>query len=57
MKFALKSVPGLADVGVLHGDGDEASPGLQRPVRPSWPLLPISSLQFLTLINVVCPDF
>ena len=22
MKYALKSVPGLADVGVLHGDGD-----------------------------------
>ena len=22
MKFALKSVTGLADVGVLHGDGD-----------------------------------
>ena len=21
-KYALKSVPGLADVGVLHGDGD-----------------------------------
>ena len=24
MTFALKSVPGLADVGVLHGDGDGA---------------------------------
>ena len=23
MKYALKSVPGLADVGVPHGDGDE----------------------------------
>ena len=22
MKYPLKSVPGLADVGVLHGDGD-----------------------------------
>ena len=22
MNYALKSVPGLADVGVLHGDGD-----------------------------------
>ena len=22
MKYTLKSVPGLADVGVLHGDGD-----------------------------------
>ena len=22
MKYALNSVPGLADVGVLHGDGD-----------------------------------
>ena len=22
MKYALKSVPGLADGGVLHGDGD-----------------------------------
>ena len=24
-KYALKSVPGLADVGVLHGDGDGRS--------------------------------
>ena len=24
MKYALKSVPGLADVGVPHGDGDGA---------------------------------
>ena len=24
MKYALKSVPGLADVGVPHGVGDEA---------------------------------
>ena len=24
MKYALKSVPGLADVGVPHGNGDEA---------------------------------
>ena len=23
MKNAIKSVPGLADVGVLHGDGDD----------------------------------
>ena len=22
MKYSLKSIPGLADVGVLHGDGD-----------------------------------
>ena len=22
LKYSLKSVPGLADVGVLHGDGD-----------------------------------
>ena len=25
MKYALKSVPGLADVGVLHGDADGPS--------------------------------
>ena len=24
IKYSLKSVPGLADVGVLHGDGDSA---------------------------------
>ena len=29
MKYALKSVPGLADIGVLHGDGD----GLRTPPR------------------------
>ena len=31
MKYALKSVSGLADVGVLHGDGDgpRASPRCQ----------------------------
>ena len=29
MKYALKSVPGLADVGVLHGDED--GPGAQAP--------------------------
>ena len=26
MKYALKSVPGLADVGVPHGDGDCVEP-------------------------------
>ena len=26
MKYALKSDPGLADVGVPHGDGDELHP-------------------------------
>ena len=26
MKYALKSFPGLADVGVLHGDGDGPGP-------------------------------
>ena len=31
MKYALKSVPGLADVEVLHGDGD----GLVAPPRGS----------------------
>ena len=32
MKYALKSVPGLADVGVLHGvgDGPRAQPDVQR---------------------------
>ena len=29
MKYAQKSVPGLADVGVLHGDGD----GPRTPAR------------------------
>ena len=29
MKYALKSVPGLADVGVPHGDGD----GPRTPLR------------------------
>ena len=29
MKYALKSVPGLADVGFLHGDGD----GPRTPLR------------------------
>ena len=29
MKYALKSVPGLADAGVLHGDGD--GPGSPAP--------------------------
>ena len=29
MKYPLKSVPGLADVGVLHGDGD--GPGTPAP--------------------------
>ena len=33
MKYALKLVPGLADVGVLHGDGD--GPGLQPDVGGS----------------------
>ena len=32
MKYALKSVPGLADVGVLHGDGD----GPQEPHPDVW---------------------
>ena len=33
MKYALKSVPGLADVGVPHGDGD----GPRTPSRcPQW---------------------
>ena len=31
MKYAEKSVPGLADVGVLHGDGD----GPRTPPRGS----------------------
>ena len=26
MKYALKSVPGPADIGVLHGDGDGPRP-------------------------------
>ena len=38
MKHALKSVPGLADVGVLHGDGDGlgASPRCQEGVRKKF---------------------
>ena len=35
IKYPLKSVPGLADVGVLHGDGD--GPWTQpRGVRKVW---------------------
>ena len=36
MKYALKSVPGLADVGVLHGDGDgpiAPAPGSGSKIR------------------------
>ena len=37
MKCALKSVPGLADVGVLHGDGDgprTLAPGSGSKMHP-----------------------
>ena len=37
MKYALKSVPGLADVGVPHGDGDgpvTMAPGPGSKIRP-----------------------
>ena len=36
IKYALKSVPGLADVGVLHGDGDgprTPAPGSGSKIR------------------------
>ena len=33
MKYALKSVPGLADVGVLHGDEDGPSTPPRRLER------------------------
>ena len=36
VKYALKSVPGLADVGVLHGDGDgprTLAPGSGSKIR------------------------
>ena len=40
MKHALKSVPGLADVGVLHGDGDgpRTSPICLVGVRKRFPM-------------------
>ena len=37
MKYALKTVPGLADVGVPHGDGDgpvTMAPGPGSKIRP-----------------------
>ena len=37
MKYALKTVPGLADVGVSHGDGDgpvTMAPGPGSKIRP-----------------------
>ena len=37
MKYAVKSVPGLADVGVPHGDGDgpvTMAPGPGSKIRP-----------------------
>ena len=37
MKYPLKSVPGLADVGVLHGDGDgprTLAPGSGSKMHP-----------------------
>ena len=39
MKYALNTVPGLADVGVLHGDGDGPTrapprcPGVQKKIQ------------------------
>ena len=36
LKYSLKSVPGLADVGVLHGDGDgprTPAPGSGSKIR------------------------
>ena len=36
MKYPLTSVPGLADVGVLHGDGDgpiDSAPGSGSKIR------------------------
>ena len=34
MKYALKSIPGLADVGVPHGDGDDpCSPGPRVQIK------------------------
>ena len=39
MKYALKAVPGLADVGVPHGDGD----GPRAPPRCPWGLEKISN--------------
>ena len=34
MKYTLKSVPGLADVGVLHGDGDGPRAQPRNPGGP-----------------------
>ena len=42
MKNAIKSVPGLADVGVLHGDGD----GPRTPLRCRGGLEKVSNDSF-----------
>ena len=42
MKYALKSVPGLADVGVPHGDGDGLVTLAQGPDQKSTPTTVIS---------------
>ena len=47
MKYALKSVPGLADVGVPHGDGvspPEAFRG-QNLEKPAYPVVQWEKLQ------------
>ena len=36
MKYALKSVPGLADVGVLRGDGPRTPPRCLEVVRKTF---------------------
>ena len=59
MKFALKLVPGLADVGVLHGDGD----GPRTPPRcleEVWKKFQITILTIPSNINSmkyaeICP--
>ena len=49
MKYALKSVHGLADVGVLHGDGD----GPRTPPR----CLERSEKSFKLLILLCLPKY
>ena len=48
MTFALKSVPGLADVGVPHGDGD----GIRTPPRSLEGVKNFQMTSFTMLNNV-----
>ena len=50
MKYPLKSVPGLADVGVLHGDGV----GPRTPTRVSGDVMKKFQMTNLTMPNNSC---